>query len=112
LYLSFERGFELNILSSFAGSLMLSMTYGIQARSKDDPYIDMVKQTMHTLSEVGHSSWPSIMDALPWLRFGPKLLSIFGGRQSYHGSPPVKLPKVTYELVRQASVRSYIVIVP
>ncbi len=57
--------------SSYAGGIAITMAYGIDVKSSNDPYI---KVSEYAISLVNHASSPGkyLVDAIPWLKYVPE----------------------------------------
>jgi hypothetical protein len=98
---------DCSALHSYSGSIILSIAYGIEVESENDPYVALVEQAMDALNDAARSG-VYLVDSLPWLRFLPKWLPGARFQRSAERFRKVitSAPEVPFQYVKEAMVGS------
>ncbi|KAI0295339.1 CyP450 monooxygenase [Multifurca ochricompacta] len=58
-------------LRLMTGQIILSIAYGLDVRTEDDPYVVAAERVVKAVSHVSSSPWFLLLDMMPWLIYMP-----------------------------------------
>ncbi|KAJ3553127.1 hypothetical protein NM688_g3783 [Phlebia brevispora] len=90
-------------LRHMTGSLIMKLTYGIDVKEKNDPYIQTAENALQTIATAGNAG-SQIVDFLPFLRYFPSWLPGMGFKRyaDIYSQYVIAMNEVPYKAVKKA----------